>query len=320
MARNDWFQHHALSALRKLRERDPGTTYTLFSYSYAALRLFAFAKDAGWSTVLGQIDPGPFEESIVIDLHRKAGRENDANPAPPIYWERWREECRLADRIVVNSNWSRHGLLTEGVTAEKIQVVPLAYDPPNGVAEFAREYPAAFDFKRPLRVLFLGQVSIRKGMMEILGAISRLEKLPVEFWIVGHVQIPVPPEYERHPRVKWFGSVSRGEAARFYREADVFLFPTFSDGFGLTQLEAQAWNLPVIASRRCGDVVEHGVNGCLLSDVSAEAIVRAIQRILAEPAALTELSAHSRKNEFTLDKLRGRLDRLGQETIVCCNC
>ena len=56
--------------------------------------------------------------------------------------------------------------------------------------------------------------------------------------------------------VRWIGPVSRAKTAAFYRQADLLVFPTFSDGFGLTQLEAQAWKLPIIATKFCGDVVQ----------------------------------------------------------------
>ena len=52
-------------------------------------------------------------------------------PAPPEYWALWREECELADRIVVNSEWSREGLIRGGVPAEKISIIPLAYEAPE---------------------------------------------------------------------------------------------------------------------------------------------------------------------------------------------
>ena len=70
------------------------------------------------------------------------------------------------------------------------------------------------------------------------------------------IQIAVPADLRDHPQVRWAGTVSREDTARYYRDADVFLFPTYSDGFGLTQLEAQAWKLPIIASVFCGAVVE----------------------------------------------------------------
>src|SRR5207244_12698303 len=48
------------------------------------------------------------------------------------YWDNWREECELADRIVVNSEWARSGLLEAGVNGEKFCVIPLAYEMSEG--------------------------------------------------------------------------------------------------------------------------------------------------------------------------------------------
>ena len=87
-----------------------------------------------------------------------------------------------------------------------------------------------------------------------------------EFWFVGALEVPIPAELRDHPHVHWIGHVRRSETSKFYRNSDVFVFPTFSDGFGLTQLEAQAWKLPIIATKYCGDVVEDGRNGWLLTE------------------------------------------------------
>ncbi len=72
----------------------------------------------------------------------------------------------------------------------------------------------------------------------------------------------------------------RIEVDKYYKDADVFIFPTFSDGFGLTQLEAQSWKLPVIASRHCGEVVRDGVNGVILEEVSGQAIADVLLKFL----------------------------------------
>ena len=101
----------------------------LLSYSYTALEPFRYAKAHGWKTVLVQIDPGPEEERIVAEEAARVPQlAGDWQPAPPEYWAFWREECKLADRIVVNSEWSREGLIRGGVPAEKISVIPLAYE------------------------------------------------------------------------------------------------------------------------------------------------------------------------------------------------
>ena len=79
-----------------------------------------------------------------------------------------------------------------------------------------------------------------------------------------------------------------------YRGSDVFLFPTLSDGFGLTQLEALGHGLPVIASRHCGQVVEDRVSGLVLPEVSPEAIADAIMQLVRDPDVLDLLRANPR--------------------------
>jgi glycosyltransferase involved in cell wall biosynthesis len=294
VARNDWFQQNALSMLSAGQSTTSGDRTVVFAYSYAALDILRFARSQGWPSVLGQIDPGPVEESIVARLWQDGFPQcGEWQPPPPSYWERWREECTLADRIVVNSDWSRTALLQEGVSAEKLRVIPLSYELPQEAASFQREYPDAFNPERPLRVLFLGLVNLRKAMGPILDALRLLDGDPIEFEFVGPIQIRVPEDLQSGPRIHWRGSVPRSNVGRFYRRADIFLFPTMSDGFGITQLEAQAWKLPVIASRHCGDVIEDGRNGLLLAEITGESIATVLRRCLANPVRLREMSANS---------------------------
>lgn len=303
--RNEWFQQRALE---KLQKQPANGARTVFAYSYAAERIFKFARERGWRTVLGQIDLGPADERIVARLHEK---QNGWEPAPAEYWDRWRTECALADQIVVNSAWSRDALLGEGVAAEKIRVVPLAYEPPHESKLFQRNYPNAFTSARPLRVLFLGQISMRKGVWPLLDAVKLLADQNVEFWFVGPMQVNVPAELRAHPRVKWFGVAPRVEVDKYYKEADVFVFPTFSDGFGLTQLEAQSWKLPVIASRHCGEVVRDGANGVILEEVSAQAIANVLLEFLRSPELLKAMSQNSGVSErFSLKTLASSLKNL----------
>ena len=57
-----------------------------------------------------------------------------------------------------------------------------------------------------------------------------------------------------------------------YRASDLLVFPSHSDGFGMAQIEAQGWGLPIVASRNCGRVVRDGETGFLLDEVSPPAI------------------------------------------------
>jgi glycosyltransferase involved in cell wall biosynthesis len=321
IARDRWFQRKVVSSLRS-QLSTLNSKQILLSYSYTALEPFRYAKALGWKTVLVQIDPGPEEERIVAEETARVPEFGGQwQPAPTEYWDLWRQECELADRIVVNSEWSRDGLIGGGVSGDKISVVPLAYEREVGSGQLTepvlrRMYPARFTFDRPLRVLFLGLINLRKGVARLLEAARILSDESVEFSMVGPVAIANAEIVRGHGRVKWFGPVTRNQATEFYRDADVFILPTLSDGFAITQLEAQAHGLPIIASKYCGKVVENGLNGILLDEPSAACIAHAVRDCIANPERLQELADASQLNDnFTLQALAQHLKELPRDIL-----
>lgn len=307
IARNDWFQGQVIQTLKRLNpylsklEKTP----ILFAYSYAALEILKYAKTQGWITVLGQIDPGIEEEKIVIEEYQQyPNLAPDWQPVPSEYWHNWQQECQLADKILVNSNWSKKLLTMGNIDAKKIEIIPLVYQSSQEQSKFQRIYPQIFSDDRPLRVLFLGLITLRKGISLCLEAIKKLENQPIEFWFVGSQQIRIPDFFKNHPRIHWIEAVPRSQTYQYYQQADVFLFPTLSDGFGLTQLEAQAWQLPIIASRKCGEVVRDGINGLLLQEGTASEIVECLLMLKNNPRKLQDLSERAIQNDdYSIKKL-----------------
>jgi len=317
IGRNRWFQHKVGSSLRCSQPSTINSQPVLLSYSYTALEPFRYAKSHGWNTVLVQIDPGPEEERIVAEeVARESELAGGWQRAPAEYWTSWREECDLADRIVVNSEWSRSCLVKAGVNDSKLFVIPLAYEAPTTDTRITREYPSHFTPDRPLRVLFLGQINLRKGVARLLEAARILRDEPVEFWLVGPVEIANATAMVDARRVKCFGPVARNQATEYYRNADVFILPTLSDGFAITQLEAQALGLPLIASKFCGKVVENGLNGIILEEPTATCIAAAGRDCIANPDRLQKLAAASGVREkFTIEALAQRLQELGAALV-----
>jgi glycosyltransferase involved in cell wall biosynthesis len=311
--RDEWFQRRILHTLQTrylplFNSRPPGI---FFAYSYAARHLLQFFRERGWTTILGQIDPGIEEENLVAaEVERSPHITTSWEPAPAAYWLNWRKEVDLSDILMVNSNWSRQALITSGVPEEKIRVVPLAYEKSSNSAP-PRTYAEKFSSSRPLRILFLGQINLRKGIRILFDAFEKLANQPIEFWMVGPGNIEIPEKYRIHPQFHWTGPVSRSEANRYYAEADVFLLPTLSDGFALTQLEAQANGLPVIASKFCGDVVEDGRNGLLLDPLTGDKLAELLTELLRHPERLAQMSRESRIEErFSLNNLAINLQKL----------
>jgi len=293
VARNAWFQERAAAVVSRWRpaDREPPI---VFAHSYSARAVFEVAKARGWKTVLGQIDPGPEHFVIARRLAAQAPEFGAAPAEPPAaYFASWRDECALADRIVVNSDWSRTALTRAGVAEAKLHVVPLAYEPEQAGALSQHAYPDAFTAARPLRVLYVGSVSVVKGVAELLQAMVSLGDAPVTLRMVGKIGLTVPPEFAAHPAIEWVGAVTRSEVMTQYQSCDVLVFPSHSDGFGMAQVEAQAHGLPVIASPFCGRVVDDGRTGVVLPEVSPSAIAGAIRMMVARPALLAGFSAQA---------------------------
>jgi glycosyltransferase involved in cell wall biosynthesis len=299
VARNDWFQARVTRALGADGAL-AGTPGVLFAHSYSAREIFRGARARNWMTVLGQIDPGPEHFRIADALAQRLPEFGPAPTRPPdSYFDAWREECELADCIVVNSEWSATALTAAGVPPQKLRLMPLAFEPAAGtVTALARRYPASFSPSRPLRALFVGTASVAKGVADVLQAIELLPGQPIELHLVGDRRLVLPRRFVRHPAIRWHGRLTRHAVLAEYQAADVLLFPSHSDGFGMAQVEAQAWGLPIIASRHCGQVVIDGETGFLLDEVSPQAIAGALGKVLAQPrlvARFAEASAATRR-------------------------
>jgi glycosyltransferase involved in cell wall biosynthesis len=178
---------------------------------------------------------------------------------------------------------------------------------------------SAFQFSAssPLKVLFLGQVILRKGVQYLVEAAKLLRDERVHFDVVGPVGISVDAMKSAPPNVTFHGRVNRDEAADWYERADVFVLPTISDGFALTQIEAMTHGLPVIATPNCGEVVTDGADGFIVPARDAGALAKAIRRYIAEPELLGRhgVAALNKSKQFTLDKLAGRLIALEDDLL-----
>jgi glycosyltransferase involved in cell wall biosynthesis len=115
---------------------------------------------------------------------------------------------------------------------------------------------------RPL-FLYVGRVAVEKNIEAFL----KLD-LPGSKWVIGDG--PQREELEqRYPQVRFLGAKSQDELPAYYNCADVFVFPSRTDTFGLVSVEAMACGVPVAAYPVEGpiDVVMQGVSGVLHEDL-----------------------------------------------------
>jgi glycosyltransferase involved in cell wall biosynthesis len=296
-----------------LRQPLDSQRHAFFGYNTGCLEALGPLHDRGILTVVNQIDPARVEERIVFEeVQRWPGWQAPPGRIPDDYYNRLEQEWKLATLVLVNSEWSKAALLQQGVPTAKIIVVPLAYEPDAA----ATQRKLRSNAERPLTVLWLGSVILRKGIQYLFQAARRLRSTRVEFIVAGRVGIAERIISEAPASVKFIGRVTRDRTAEVYRSADVFALPTISDGFAITQLEAMAHGLPVIATPNCGRVVDEGVDGLIVPARDAEALAAAIARLDSDRALLAEMSVKAVRKArlYTLENFaRILLEQVGAQ-------
>ena len=281
-----WFAEEVASCL-KGQNLDPRFD-CFFGFNTNCLETLRVLKARGIFTIVDQVDPGLVEEQLVVqEAAHWAGWEKAPGRLPEAYWRRLREEWTLADAVLVNSAWSRDALVQQGVPAAKIMVVPLAIDLP-ALGSITPVNPEG-----PLKVIWLGSVILRKGIQYLVEAARMLQKDNIEFILAGPVGISPEVVKEFPANMKLLGRVTRDQLQNVYRQGHVFVLPTISDGFAITQLEAMAHGLPVITTPNCGRVVTDGQDGLVVPAKDAVALAKAISRLDRDRAEVRRMSVQA---------------------------
>ncbi|MDI6813415.1 MAG: glycosyltransferase family 4 protein [Deltaproteobacteria bacterium] len=175
-----------------------------------------------------------------------------------------------------------------------------------------------------LRLLFVGTLNGRKGEDVILSACQQLgtESLPWRITVVGD-----GPRYEVfQEKVKGAGLSKKVRVLRYvdynkmpdlYQWADVFLFPSFSEGMPKAVLEAMACGCAVILSDipGCRELVAEGRNGFLIPPDRPDLLAEAVQRFFKDPGLIQRMGQASRsiiEQRYTWDAVAKRVEECYQ--------
>jgi glycosyltransferase involved in cell wall biosynthesis len=211
--------------------------------------------------------------------------------------------ARRADRVIVDAGATSEDLRNRvGIPAAKIDVVPLGFGSPRRAAplpeaELRRRLGAG---NRPI-VLTVSAKLPHKNLPRLIGALSAVAADARPLLVLPGY--PTPHERELRSRaeqlgvssdIRLLGWVSAEELEGLYATAACFVFPSLYEGFGLPVLEAMARGVPVACSGR-GSLGEVAGDAALRFDPeSEEAIARAIERLLDDPAEADRLRAAGR--------------------------
>lgn len=223
---------------------------------------------------------------------------------------------RRAQRVITDTEHTRRDLVNVyNVDPARVAVIPLAADPRYRTLDRAacRSTVAARHRVAEGYILYVGTLQPRKNVSTLVDAYARFRRrtgLPHKLLIVGKPKYKFEAVFAAIERsgvaddIVFAGFVPDEDLPTYYNAADVFVFPSLYEGFGLPVLEAMACGTPVICSTASCLPEVVGDAGLLAEPQSSEAFCDALERVLGNPAQAAVLRERGlrRAAGFTWDR------------------
>ena len=234
--------------------------------------------------------------------------------------------ARRADAVITDSEHSKRDIVRLlGIPAERITAIPLAADPrfrPASDPERLAELRRRFDLPGPV-IFNVGGLDARKNLPALIEAFAlALPDLDpaTRLVIAGRPHTDNPRLYPPlEPVVRRFGlekhvvlpgAVSEEDKVGLYQVADLYVYPSLYEGFGLSPLEAMACGTPVIAANR-SSLPEAVGDGGLLVEPEPSELARAIRQVLLDDRLREDLARRARRRAAQFS-----WERTARETIA----
>ncbi len=264
------YVHNDLFARRAaMMMQDCDVLHFVHSVGWKAARK---AKRAGAKVVCDMREEHPsFQQKILSEEAQHLGIPFRVPGAS--FRHRVLEEISLADFILCPSRYAKRTFVDQGIPPERLVVCPYGVD----LAAFdASARPAA---GKTFRILFLGQVCMRKGIHYLLEGFRQAQLPNARLILAG----PVDPAFRAvldgyRDLFEETGPIARPLVRERYLDADVFVMPSLADSYGLVVSEAMSTGLPVIVSENTGmaDSIVDGREGYVVPIRDSAAIAEKI--------------------------------------------
>ncbi|KKR89148.1 MAG: Glycosyl transferase group 1 [Candidatus Wolfebacteria bacterium GW2011_GWA1_44_24] len=169
------------------------------------------------------------------------------------------QSYQQADYISVPSLFVKRTFMEQGVPENKLIHIPYGVD----LSEF-KQVPKKDGV---FRVVFVGGMSLPKGVHYLLKAFSELNLPNAELLLIGSMSDEIKPFFRKYEgKFKWIGHVPQKELYKYYSQGSVFVIMSIQEGLALVQVQAMACGLPVIATVNAGaeDIVREGTDGFII--------------------------------------------------------
>jgi glycosyltransferase involved in cell wall biosynthesis len=284
--------------------RQLGKASVFYGWTHHALWSLKKAKRLGKLTILERANSHPITYTRLLEAEYKK-RGMRIKPYHPLIFKKHLQEIQKTDYIAITSQFTKQSLLENGVDEKRILLMPLGVDIDHFVPDLSKgESPPAPLYKRGecddiFRVVYVGQICLRKGIPYLLEAWDKLQLKRAELLLVGDLVDEMQEILQRHlghsttitvlPHTK--------NPVSTYQQASVCILPTLEDGFGLVVLEAMACGVPVIVTEHTGakDCVRPNVDGFVIPPYNADAIADTLLYCYRHRDQLKEMERNARQ-------------------------
>jgi len=289
----------AADSLRKSCRRQ--SIRTVYAYEDCAARLFETAQGIGVRRIYDL--PIAYWQTVQRLLHKEAERYPEWEPTlggirdSEEKLARKTRELDLAELVICPSAFVLDSL-PESIRASKPCVVAPFGSPTLDQEERAERKP----LDRPLRILFVGALTQRKGLADLFAAMKLVDSKKVELVVMGSLLRPLTWYREQFPRFFYAPPRPHREVLRLMRTCDLLVLPSIVEGRALVQQEAMASGLPLIVTRNAGgdDLITEGETGFLVPIRAPEAIAEKVNWCATNRANISGMAIAAQKRASEL--------------------
>ena len=262
-----------------------GSPGALVAWAWSARRTLELARRQGIYSLLEECGScNAYQEALLAEEHNRLGLPKRRG-LDQRFLENERAECETADALLCPSEYVANSFSAIRIPREKCVVLPYA-------ANSKLFTPDWNSPKESFKVLYVGSVSVRKGVFYLLEALKGLRSRQIECTIIGQIEPAFARIFsEYRGLIKYIRAVPNEEIVRYYREATVFVLPTLDEGMAYVALEALACGLPVITTPHSGaeGTIRDGQNGFLVPVRDSHAIAERLQLLIERPGLVEQM-------------------------------
>lgn len=229
-----------------------------------------------------------YQDRILRDEYERLGLKFNGINDRAI--EREISEYENADLVFVPSDFVKKTFELMGISDQKIRIV-------NYGADIDKFKPIEMK-KEKFIVLYVGAISVRKGVVYLFDAIKDLDLPDVELWLVGPVERELEPLIKQYyEKFRFMGVKNKRDLAKIYAEASVLVQPSIEEGLSLVILEAISCGLPVIATENTGasEILTNDLDGFIIKARSPKEIKDKVALLYEKRDLAEEMGGRARR-------------------------